>query len=333
MPKKIPIILTLLTLNLFITTLAKPSYSQYTLNLTVKTNKQNYNVGETVQITGNLTIDNYPIPDGLVALEIDHRTDALIYRTLKTGTIPMTRWKIMLTDVYIGDSSGNRLANVKRGSKYYIWIWYNNSGTETVYTVLTFTIYDSDGVPLSAATPAAPSVAPGGPYFAYSTWDVPSEAALGTATIYANAFTELPKNNGTPHYPEISSTFNIITATSSTTPYTSKTTQSTYELGTYNSTFYIPRHGARLGTHTVYVSCYYLELQATNTTTFQVKLLGDINGDGFVRIGDIVLVIGYFGTTPSSPNWNPNADVDGNGRVTISDIVLTINNFGNSGTY
>jgi hypothetical protein len=62
----------------------------------------------------------------------------------------------------------------------------------------------------------------------------------------------------------------------------------------------------------------------------RVVIPGDINGDGYVKIGDIVQVISYFGTTPSSPNWNPNADINGDNKVTISDIVITISNFGKS---
>jgi hypothetical protein len=62
----------------------------------------------------------------------------------------------------------------------------------------------------------------------------------------------------------------------------------------------------------------------------RVVIPGDINGDGYVKIGDIVQVISYFGTTPSSPNWNPNADINGDNKVTISDIVITISHFGQS---
>jgi hypothetical protein len=60
-----------------------------------------------------------------------------------------------------------------------------------------------------------------------------------------------------------------------------------------------------------------------------VSCVGDVNGDKKTTIADIVLVIGKFGTTPSSPEWNPNMDIDGNDKVTIGDIVITINNFGN----
>jgi len=60
-----------------------------------------------------------------------------------------------------------------------------------------------------------------------------------------------------------------------------------------------------------------------------VSCVGDVNGDKKTSIADIVLVIGKFGTTPSSLGWNPNMDIDGNDKVTIGDIVITINNFGN----
>ena len=60
-----------------------------------------------------------------------------------------------------------------------------------------------------------------------------------------------------------------------------------------------------------------------------VSCVGDVNGDKKTTISDIVLVIGKFGTLPSSLGWNPNMDIDGNDKVTIADIVITIGNFGN----
>jgi hypothetical protein len=60
-----------------------------------------------------------------------------------------------------------------------------------------------------------------------------------------------------------------------------------------------------------------------------VSCVGDVNGDKKTTISDIVMVIGKFGTLPSSPDWNPNMDIDGNDKVTIADIVITIGNFGN----
>jgi hypothetical protein len=57
-------------------------------------------------------------------------------------------------------------------------------------------------------------------------------------------------------------------------------------------------------------------------------ILGDINGDGKVDITDVAIVARHFGTTPSSPNWDPACDLDGSGKVDISDVAIVAMNFG-----
>lgn len=59
-----------------------------------------------------------------------------------------------------------------------------------------------------------------------------------------------------------------------------------------------------------------------------IKQACDVNGDGKVDIFDIVIVVGHFGTTPTSPNWLKTADVNRDGKVDIFDITLVTNNFG-----
>lgn len=59
-----------------------------------------------------------------------------------------------------------------------------------------------------------------------------------------------------------------------------------------------------------------------------VKGLGDINNDGKVDMGDVVISLDTFGSFPASPRWNPVADIDGNGRVDIGDIIIILTNFG-----
>ena len=57
-------------------------------------------------------------------------------------------------------------------------------------------------------------------------------------------------------------------------------------------------------------------------------ILGDVNIDWKVDMKDVVLAVGKFGTTPTSPNWNPNCDINGDQKVDMKDIVTTIANFG-----
>jgi len=60
----------------------------------------------------------------------------------------------------------------------------------------------------------------------------------------------------------------------------------------------------------------------------EIRILGDLNGDGKVNMKDISLVSHAFGSYPGAPNWNPLADFDGNNYINMRDIVVVARNFG-----
>jgi parallel beta-helix repeat protein len=63
-------------------------------------------------------------------------------------------------------------------------------------------------------------------------------------------------------------------------------------------------------------------------STLAIRLLGDVNGDGRVDLRDLALVARAFGSTPTSPNWNPACDFYRNGIVNMKDVALVARNFG-----
>lgn len=62
--------------------------------------------------------------------------------------------------------------------------------------------------------------------------------------------------------------------------------------------------------------------------TVAVRLSGDVNGDGRVDLKDLALIARAFGSSPTSPNWNPNADINGDGVVNMKDITLVARDLG-----
>jgi len=60
------------------------------------------------------------------------------------------------------------------------------------------------------------------------------------------------------------------------------------------------------------------------------QLVGDIDGDGDVDIGDLILAAGAFGSTAEHSRWNPDADINGDNKVDLMDLGLVARNFGNS---
>jgi hypothetical protein len=64
-----------------------------------------------------------------------------------------------------------------------------------------------------------------------------------------------------------------------------------------------------------------------------VALVGDVTGpngvpDGKVDIRDVHYIAMYYGTTMSSPNWNPNADINNDGKIDIRDVHIAAANYG-----
>lgn len=66
----------------------------------------------------------------------------------------------------------------------------------------------------------------------------------------------------------------------------------------------------------------------TLSATVTVTMPGDVDGNCKVDIGDIVIALNAFGSTPGHPRWNANADIDGNSKVDIGDLIISLDNFG-----
>jgi hypothetical protein len=60
----------------------------------------------------------------------------------------------------------------------------------------------------------------------------------------------------------------------------------------------------------------------------RVKVMGDINNDDTVNMGDIVILVNGFGSYPGHSRWNTVADLDQNQRIDLHDIVIALLNFG-----
>ncbi|RLB04420.1 MAG: hypothetical protein DRG83_04835 [Deltaproteobacteria bacterium] len=70
---------------------------------------------------------------------------------------------------------------------------------------------------------------------------------------------------------------------------------------------------------------------ADNTFTdgvIYVGIIGDINMDKKVDMKDIGWICKAYGSTPTSPNWNPNADINNDNKIDMKDIGYACQNYG-----
>ncbi|MEM1551130.1 MAG: dockerin type I domain-containing protein [Candidatus Bathyarchaeia archaeon] len=310
------------------------------LTLTIQTDKENYLIGETVNIFGQVLIDGQKVNESLVGIQVnDPNNKAIIYRTYfiyevenppvlegdlngdgyvdifdavkialafgaeygdpnydltadinKDGIVdifdmvvvaihfgegtPPHSWRIEIIDTFIADYYGRPVSQAKRGSLYFIWVRFKNNQSNYIKANITYTIYDSEGNPLYSDR-VAQNVPPGGPHEFVSAFTVPTDAALGTAKIYANAYSNLPQDKGYPHCPEKSSTFEIISSTASQKTSSTSITNTIQQNESSYSTSFRLKTGIQTGTYTAHATafCYtgVIILLSYNLTSFTVS--------------------------------------------------------------
>ena len=78
-------------------------------------------------------------------------------------------------------------------------------------------------------------------------------------------------------------------------------------------------------------SSVYIPYTGTNAhVTMVTPMKGDINCDGHVDLGDLVLLAQAYNSKPGDPNWKSAADIDGSGQVDLADLVSLAINYNKS---
>jgi hypothetical protein len=268
-----PLFLLLLILNI---TLIRSNlvYPNPLLELNIETDKPKYYNKDVIQIYGNLTLDGTPVTNGLIAIQIQTSENKLLtIRTLSTGEPPPETPYVYLQYVMPCDENGNPKNTFTIGTLAYFKVCISNFDIEPRKALITINLYYNDSTPFGYAAIETTISAQTHPIYIVSI-PIPSDAVLGTATTYANAYTDWPQKEGTPYCLEVNATFEISTTNSLEKPLT--TTQQTNETNatlTLRLARKIPR-----GNYTIYATSRYLGETVYNTTTFEVYILGDLGG-------------------------------------------------------
>lgn len=97
-----------------------------------------------------------------------------------------------------------------------------------------------------------------------------------------------------------------------------------------NQTGYILINKTPYKNQTIVVTFPDVGVYGRTTTVLHVQPpLGDINRDGLVNIGDVVLVATAYGSKLGDPSWRPEADLSPQrNTIDILDLVTCTKNYG-----
>jgi len=304
------------------------------LELSLSTSKPIYTAGERTIINGNLTLNQNPVPDGLVTIQVnDPRGNLRIIRTRPTGTNITRRWSVEILNIVPISAVGQTEFNFKRGDDIGFNVTIRNNDLTPHDVDVEVCIYYPNEVPIRTASIYNSTIGANQTIMvtSYPFALISTAAPLGTAVAYANALhLPLPQYGGFAYAPEKSVAFNITTSTASSSLLASTD-------GSFNLSLSTPRVDARLGNYTAYATSFYtVGVQpyfVTTSITYEVKIIGDLNGDGKCNIRDISIVSRAFGSIPGTPNWNPIADVYPDLKINIRDISIVARDYGKTGVY
>jgi len=218
------------------------------VHVNVQTDKQVYNVGDTVKVTGNVTIDGTLKNDSLVGVEVDFPTGTpFVLRTVDTGNVTGGYWKVIVLDVYTSDGLFNNKTLFNRGDDVYVNIVIDNLDVVPHAGRVGIYLQASDNTPLSAFSPSF-YVGGGKITTLQTTFRIGPDAPLGEVRIFASLFSDNPANTGTPYCPEETGSFYVQALTPPMPPPPQH----------FNVTFALPVKDLPRGNYTVYATTQYI---------------------------------------------------------------------------
>jgi hypothetical protein len=327
--------ISLISCMILLVTLALPAAQAGSLVLTLDT-KNEYNLGEPIYISGNLTENGVPVADALVAIQVDDpHNNHFIVRTVPTGGTPTGPWAVSILQFITCDSTGNPKSNFTRGGGVGLKVTVRNNAINQQHVSIPVTLCYSNMVPFLVYMLFDEDMSPQSSEttYVYPIGTVPVDAVLGGAFAYASTLSGWPKNNGYALSPENSTSFNILSGGGGGgASYASEEFRTLSSPGEFNMTFRTNGYGGFTGNYTVTATSLYQYFYVSAQKTFNVYLVGDVNGDGKVRVDDVLLVAQHFGLNEGDPGWNPQCDLTGDGKVRVDDILLVAQAFGKYGS-
>lgn len=297
-------------------------YRSPALNLTLQTSRENCYFDEKITLNGSLLGNGYPIPDALVAMEIDNPHGyVMAARTFPMSTLPIL-CPIQIIELIPCESDGTPRNNFQVKTIAYFKLTITNNAESELNITIIVNPYDSSNASLGAHV-GTRSIAAGSTIFPIFSVPIEETAKSGNATVYASVFSDLVKYGGIPLAIEKKATFTISGSTQGTPTYLAPPPQGTYE--TILNIHYKPQN---TGNYTIYVAARYMGIDATNNKQIEVTIAGDFNKDGMVTLSDLVVFARAYDSKPGDANWSQECDLNRDGRVNLPDLVILAHNYG-----
>lgn len=312
------------------------------VTLTVNLNQSNpqypYNAYSSVTLNetlayNNLIVTTYP-SDGLVGLQIqDPNGNTMVIRTLSTGgTVPYPI-AASVSQAYLSNGQEHQISSISIPSQSnpvipLVYFSVTNNLDTMQSMLVTINVYDSNGVPIGEASQEMSNVAAKSSSAALVDFPIASFAHYGTAYACVDIYNTWPSQGGVPLAVEKSFQFTVTGGTPFQGTPSSTNSLNGPPFKNFNLTFTLPNQDCPVGTYTAYSSTNYSGVSASQTTTFSVSFLDDLNGDGRVNFNDVSTFVSmYIAYYSSSHTYNPAIDFDHNGRINMNDVDLFVHNY------
>jgi len=258
----------ILTLILSAAIIAAPSsLAQLPLTVTVQTNKTPYILRETVNISGTVKYNNQLVQEGLVGIQVNDPDKRIVIRTVPVGPISTQDWTVEVLSVMPCDDEGNLQLNFKKDTYATFKATVINNAPFDKTVLITINIFDAGLIPIGIGavqmTIGSGQTATIMPSIYIDQW-----TTAGNAPIYANVYTDWPKDGGIPYAPEKSANFTIIESEYENPPNNPLPEQQIHN-GTYSTVFQLSPEPVP-GLYRVSVSAAYQGFTAFAITAFEV---------------------------------------------------------------